>query len=73
MKIAIDLMKQILSLIEHLVTICLGIIVFVAEDREQQQYQQNSLLEEPDGVQYSQKSSTEKLETGNGANSGRFF
>ncbi|XP_015672831.1 cilia- and flagella-associated protein 47 [Protobothrops mucrosquamatus] len=46
-----------------------GIIVFVAEEREQQQYQQNSLLEEPDGVQYSQKSSTEKLETGNGANS----
>ncbi|XP_039185523.1 cilia- and flagella-associated protein 47 [Crotalus tigris] len=46
-----------------------GIIVFVAEEREHQQYQQNSLLEEPDGVQYSQKSSTEKLETGNGANS----
>ncbi|XP_063160761.1 cilia- and flagella-associated protein 47 [Candoia aspera] len=45
-----------------------GIIVFVAEDREQQQYQQNYLLEEPDGVQYSWKSSTEKLETGNREN-----
>ncbi|XP_013929329.1 PREDICTED: uncharacterized protein LOC106555086 [Thamnophis sirtalis] len=41
-----------------------GIIVFVAEDKKQQHYEQDSLLEEPDG-QYSQRSSTEKLETHN--------
>ncbi|XP_026541948.1 cilia- and flagella-associated protein 47 [Notechis scutatus] len=68
MKVAIDLMKLILYLIEHLVTICLGIIVFIAEDKEEQQYEHNCLLEESDGVQYSQRSSTEKLETNKGAN-----
>ncbi|XP_026577622.1 cilia- and flagella-associated protein 47-like [Pseudonaja textilis] len=45
-----------------------SIIVFIAEDKEEQQYEHNCLLEESDGVQYSQRSSTEKLETSKGAN-----
>ncbi|KAH0624768.1 hypothetical protein JD844_032547 [Phrynosoma platyrhinos] len=47
-----------------------GVIVFVAEDREQQQHRQNNLLQKTDGVQASQKLPTQALQTVNAANTG---
>ncbi|XP_062983760.1 cilia- and flagella-associated protein 47 [Elgaria multicarinata webbii] len=49
-----------------------GVIVFVAEESELQQHQQNNLLEKADGVQASQKLSTQALQTVNAANAEQY-
>ncbi|XP_042314327.1 cilia- and flagella-associated protein 47 [Sceloporus undulatus] len=45
-----------------------GVIVFVAEEREQQPHRQKNLPQKTDGVHASQKLPTQELQTGNAAN-----
>lgn len=61
------------QLIGHLVTICLGVISFLAENGEQQHSRYNDLPKKADGEQAFLKSSTQALQTVHETNTGRFI